>query len=59
MANPLYRKNIISINDLSREDLELVLSTAASLKANPQPELLKHLVIASCFFEVYAYPPVV
>jgi aspartate carbamoyltransferase catalytic subunit len=51
MANPLYRKNIISINDLSREDLELVLSTAASLKANPQPELLKHLVIASCFFE--------
>ncbi|CAI0998340.1 MULTISPECIES: aspartate carbamoyltransferase [Serratia] len=51
MANPLYHKNIISINDLSREDLELVLRTAASLKANPQPELLKHKVIASCFFE--------
>lgn len=51
MANPLYRKNIISINDLSREDLELVLNTAACLKANPQPELLKHKVIASCFFE--------
>ncbi|OMQ21324.1 aspartate carbamoyltransferase [Serratia oryzae] len=51
MANPLYRKNIISINDLSREDLELVLRTAASLKATPQPELLKHKVIASCFFE--------
>ncbi|VTP60100.1 Aspartate carbamoyltransferase [Serratia rubidaea] len=33
MANPLYHKNIISINDLSREDLELVLRTAASLKA--------------------------
>lgn len=51
MANPLYHKHIISINDLSREDLELVLRTAASLKANPQPELLKHKVIASCFFE--------
>lgn len=51
MANPLFQKHIISINDLSREDLELVLATAAKLKANPQPELLKHKVIASCFFE--------
>ncbi|OCQ50592.1 Aspartate carbamoyltransferase [Photorhabdus australis subsp. thailandensis] len=51
MANPLYRKHIISINDLSREDLELVLQTAAALKTRPQPELLKHKVIASCFFE--------
>ncbi|CAM3674754.1 aspartate carbamoyltransferase [Rahnella bruchi] len=51
MANPLYQKDIISINDLSRGELELVLDTAASLKANPQPELLKHKVIASCFFE--------
>ena len=51
MANPLYRKHIISINDLSREELELVLHTAAQLKAQPQPELLRHNVIASCFFE--------
>ncbi|EQA6227982.1 hypothetical protein ACX5CW_004673, partial [Enterobacter ludwigii] len=26
--NPLYQKHIISINDLSREELELVLETA-------------------------------
>ncbi|MHA3542822.1 aspartate carbamoyltransferase [Yersinia enterocolitica] len=51
MANPLYHKHIISINDLCREELELVLHTAASLKSHPQPELLKHKVIASCFFE--------
>ncbi len=51
MANPLYRKHIISINDLNRNELELVLHTAARLKASPQPELLKHKVIASCFFE--------
>lgn len=51
MTNPLYHKHIISINDLSREELELVLRTAASLKAQPQPELLRHKVVASCFFE--------
>ncbi|WJV66433.1 aspartate carbamoyltransferase [Pectobacteriaceae bacterium CE70] len=51
MVNPLYKRHIISINDLSRDDLELTLKVAASLKANPQPELLKHKVIASCFFE--------
>ncbi|NDL65088.1 aspartate carbamoyltransferase [Acerihabitans arboris] len=51
MANPLYQKHIISINDLNREELELVLHTAADLKARPQPELLKHKVVASCFFE--------
>ncbi|MCX8958507.1 aspartate carbamoyltransferase [Erwinia psidii] len=51
MTNPLYRKHIISINDLDRTELELVLRTAASLKATPQPELLKHTVVASCFFE--------
>ncbi|MGL9736080.1 MAG: hypothetical protein ACR5LF_12225 [Symbiopectobacterium sp.] len=41
MVNPLYQKHIISINDLTREDLELALQVAASLKAKPQPELLK------------------
>lgn len=51
MTNPLYKKHIISINDLSRDELELVLATAAKLKAEPQPELLKYKVIASCFFE--------
>ncbi len=51
MNNPLYQKNIISIADLSRTDLELILQTALSLKESPQPELLKNKVIASCFFE--------
>lgn len=51
MNNPLYQKNIISIADLSRDDLELILQTAHSLKQKPQPELLKNKVIASCFFE--------
>ncbi|AIN47173.1 aspartate carbamoyltransferase [Candidatus Palibaumannia cicadellinicola] len=51
MINPLYRKHIISINDLSRNELELVLHIATGLKLRPQPELLKHKIIASCFFE--------
>jgi len=51
MNNPLYQKNIISIADLSRSDLELILQTAYSLKQNPQPELLRNKVVASCFFE--------
>lgn len=51
MNNPLYQKNIISIADLSRSELELILQTAHSLKQNPQPELLKNKVVASCFFE--------
>lgn len=51
MSNPLYKKHIISINDLDRSELELVLEIARCLKTNPQPELLKNKVIASCFFE--------
>ena len=51
MANPLYRKNIISIPEFSRAELELVVDTAARLKATPQPTLLQHKVVASCFFE--------
>ncbi|AQS38993.1 aspartate carbamoyltransferase [Shewanella psychrophila] len=51
MSNPLYNKNIISISDLSRSELELIVSTANKLKQNPNPDLLKNRVIASCFFE--------
>ena len=51
MNNPLYQKNIVSIADLSRNDLELILQTALSLKQTPQPELLKNKIVASCFFE--------
>ncbi|USD65579.1 aspartate carbamoyltransferase [Vibrio sp. SCSIO 43136] len=51
MANTLYNKHIISIPELSREELELVVKTAGQLKAEPQPELIKNKVVASCFFE--------
>ncbi|EAS63196.1 aspartate carbamoyltransferase [Photobacterium angustum] len=51
MANSLFKKHIISIPELSRAELELIIQTAGQLKADPNPELLKNKVIASCFFE--------
>ncbi len=51
MTNPLYQKHIVSITDLTREELELIVSTAESLKKTPRPDLLAGKVIASCFFE--------
>lgn len=51
MAHSLFNKHIISIPELSRNELELIVDTAARLKAEPNPELLKHKVVASCFFE--------
>ncbi len=51
MTNTLYHKHIISIPELSRQELELIVHTAGELKANPNPTLIKNKVIASCFFE--------
>ncbi len=51
MANPLYQKNVISIADLSKEELELVVKTALSLKQKPREDLLKNKLVATCFFE--------
>ena len=51
MENRLYKRDIISIADLNREDMDLILDTAAALKTTPRPELLRGKVIASCFFE--------
>ncbi|SMY37821.1 aspartate carbamoyltransferase [Photobacterium andalusiense] len=51
MANSLFKKHIISIPELNRAELELIIDTAARLKAEPNPTLLQNKVIASCFFE--------
>ncbi|MGF1909040.1 aspartate carbamoyltransferase [Vibrio kasasachensis] len=51
MTNTLYNKHIISIPELSRTELELIVQTAGQLKAKPNPELIKNKVVASCFFE--------
>ncbi|MCP1660056.1 aspartate carbamoyltransferase [Neisseria perflava] len=51
MPNPLYQQNVISVSDLSTEQLELLLNTALKLKADPRDDLLKGKLIGSCFFE--------
>lgn len=51
MTNPLYKRNIISISELNRSELELVLRTAKRLKEEPDHSLLANRVVASLFFE--------
>lgn len=51
MENRFYNRNIISIADLTRDDMKQVLKVAADLKQTPRPDLLSGKVIASCFFE--------
>ncbi len=51
MANPLFNKNIISISDLTRPELEQIVLRARQVKTEPQSQWLKGKVIASCFFE--------
>lgn len=49
--NPLYGKHLISISDLSTEELQLLLDTALKLKKQPREDLLAGKLIGSCFFE--------
>lgn len=51
MTNTLYKKHIISIPELTREELELIVKTAGELKKEQKPDLIKNKVVASCFFE--------
>jgi len=51
MTNPLFQRNILSITDLSRDDLELVVDTAKKLKHGDGFGLLARKIIATCFFE--------
>ena len=44
-------RDIISINELSKKEIMVVLKHAATLKANPQPRILEGCVLGSCFFE--------
>lgn len=51
MKNSLYRKNIVSINDFTRDELELVTRLAGIFKKNGPSPYLANKLIASCFFE--------
>ncbi len=44
-------RNIVSMRDLSVEDIMTILDYAAELKSKPQTQLLAGKLMASCFFE--------
>lgn len=51
MPDTLVNKDIISISDLTKEEILNILRQAENLKKKPRPELLKGYVMGSCFFE--------
>lgn len=50
-ANPFYQADVLSMKDITQEQIDLVLRTAAHLKKNPAHDLLTNKIIANCFFE--------
>ena len=51
--NPLFNKNIISIKDLSKEELELILYTAERIKNTKEPlDFLKGKILSSLFLSL-------
>ncbi|MFA4830616.1 MAG: aspartate carbamoyltransferase [Patescibacteria group bacterium] len=52
MPKPSFKnRSIISIQELTKEEILYVLKKAAELKKKPQPKLLEKYVLGSCFFE--------
>lgn len=47
----LKQRSLISISDLSKEEIEKLLKRAAEFKKKPPKELLRGKILASCFFE--------
>lgn len=47
----LAGRDLISISDLSREEIEAILATALKLQKGHKPDLLHGSLLASCFFE--------
>lgn len=49
--NPLFERDIISIADFSRQELEFVIQTTHKMKTLAVRKFLKDKLVASCFFE--------
>src|SRR4051794_27137708 len=51
MSNLLFNSDVISIKDLTLEQINLVLDTAEKIKKKPLKTALSDKIIAHCFFE--------
>jgi aspartate carbamoyltransferase catalytic subunit len=49
--NSLAFRDLISIHDLSKGELEQIFEVAKGFEMDPKPDLLKGCILASCFFE--------
>lgn len=49
--NTLTGRDLISIKDLSAEEIHAIIAMATRLKTSPDPTLLKGKLLGSCFFE--------
>ncbi|MBV8802355.1 MAG: aspartate carbamoyltransferase [Gammaproteobacteria bacterium] len=51
MTKSFYQRNILSMKDMSLDDIQCIIKTAIQLKKHPENHLLKNKIIAHCFFE--------
>lgn len=51
MKHPLRNRSIISISDLSKEEILLILKRTEEMKKKKPREILKSKILASCFYE--------
>lgn len=51
MTNKWQHRHLVSVNDLSQNDIQQVFTLARQFKENPSQALLKNKIIANCFFE--------
>jgi aspartate carbamoyltransferase catalytic subunit len=51
MKNSFYQQDVLSIKELTLDQINLVINTAAKLKQKQFPDLLANKIIAHCFFE--------
>lgn len=51
IKNTLLGRDLVSISDLSRGEIELLLAAAQKMQKEPKPDLLKGNILACCFFE--------
>lgn len=49
--NTLAFRDLISIEDISKHEIEKILTVAQQLQSEPQPQLLNGYILATCFFE--------
>ena len=50
-GHPLHLRHLISIADLSKEEILSILDMAQGIKKNPIKKVFKNKILASCFFE--------